>query len=78
VGRTSIEVALSVDAENLLTGEITHTNDAYFVYVALDESRRPTSVPPLRLESEADHRRFAEGEARRHRRLAEAGLTRGE
>ncbi len=76
VGRTSIEVALSVDAENLLTGEITHTNDAYFVYVALDENRRPTPVPALQLESDEDRRRFAEGEARRQRRLAEAASLR--
>ena len=73
VGRTSIEVALQVEAENLLTGERLLTNDAYFVYVALDEQRRPTVVPPLKLESDEDRRRFAEGEARKQRRLKEAG-----
>ncbi|MCB0160050.1 MAG: acyl-CoA thioesterase, partial [Caldilineaceae bacterium] len=39
VGRTSIEVELRVESEDLLTGEITHTNSAYFVYVALDNER---------------------------------------
>ena len=36
-----------VTAENVLTGEVTHTNTAYFVYVALDDSGCPTPVPPL-------------------------------
>lgn len=73
VGRTSIEVELRVEAENLLTGERTHTNSAYFVYVALDDVRRPTPVPSLLLEGEDDLRRFREGEARHRQRLAEAG-----
>jgi len=70
VGRSSMEVELRVETENLQTGEVTHTNSAYFVYVALDEARRPTAVPRLRLQSEAEERRFAEGTARQSVRLA--------
>ena len=70
VGRTSIEVELRVEAENLLTGEVTHTNSAYFVYVALDDDRRPTAVPPLRLEDEQARERFVAGEKRQAARLA--------
>ncbi len=70
VGRTSMEVELRVETENLLTGEVTHTNSAYFVYVALDADRRPTPVPPLQLQSDAERQRFAEGEARQAARLA--------
>lgn len=73
VGRTSIEVALQVEAENLLTGERLLTNDAYFVYVALDEERQPAVVPPLLLATDEERQRFAEGEARKRRRLAAAG-----
>lgn len=73
VGRTSIEVALRVEAEYLLTGERLLTNDAYFVYVALDESRRPVAVPPLLLESGEALRQFEAGEARHQRRLTAAG-----
>ncbi len=76
VGRTSIEVELRVEAENLLTGERTHTNSAYFVYVALDSERRPTPVPGLLLATEDDRRRFAEGAERSRQRLAEAGRKR--
>jgi uncharacterized protein (TIGR00369 family) len=73
VGRTSIEVALHVETEHLLTGERLLTNDAFFVYVALDENRRPAPVPPLLLETEHQRQRFAEGAARHQRRLVEAG-----
>jgi uncharacterized protein (TIGR00369 family) len=44
VGRSSIEVGVRVVAENPVTGECTHTNTAYLVYVALDENGRPTAV----------------------------------
>lgn len=70
VGRTSMEVELRVETENLLTGEVTHTNSAYFVYVALDDARRPTPVPPLLLQTDEERQRFAEGETRQAARLA--------
>jgi acyl-CoA hydrolase len=70
VGRTSIEVELRVEAENLLTGEVTHTNSAYFVYVALDSDRRPTPVPDLHLETDDERLRFAAGKQRQDARLA--------
>ncbi len=75
VGSTSIEVALRVEAEHLLTGERLLTNEAYFVYVALDESRRPSRVPPLHIDSEEGLRLLEAGEARHQRRLAAAGRT---
>src|SRR5512147_1145736 len=34
VGKTSMEVEVQVKAENPITGEKTHTNTAYLVYVA--------------------------------------------
>jgi len=70
VGRTSIEVELRVEAENLLTGEVTHTNSAYFVYVALDSDRRPTRVPDLLLETDEERQRFSAGKQRQAARLA--------
>ena len=72
VGHTSMEVELRVEAENLLTGEVVHTNSAYFVYVALGDDRKPTPVPRLLLESAAEERRFAEGQQRQAARLARA------
>lgn len=70
VGKTSLEVELRVEAENLLTGEITHTNSAYFVYVALDDARRPTRVAPLELETDEERRRFEQGRERQTVRVA--------
>lgn len=72
VGRTSIEVELHVETENLLTGERLHTNSAWFVYVALGDDRRPTPVPPLLLRDALDEQRFAAGAERRRLRLARA------
>src|SRR6185503_2103943 len=64
VGRSSIEVGVRVIAENPLTGEQTHTNTAYLIYIALDETGRPTEVPRLILETDDERRRWAEAEAR--------------
>jgi acyl-CoA hydrolase len=72
VGTTSMEIEFRVETENLLTGEVIHTNSAYFVYVALDEQRRPTPVPRLLLETDEERRRFEDGAARQAARLARA------
>jgi acyl-CoA hydrolase len=82
VWRTSMEVGVRVEAENPLTGEQRHTSTAYLTMVALDESGRPTHVPPLAAESPIEERRMREAELRRRNRLAErdqirAGRTDG-
>jgi len=69
VGRTSLETRLIVTAENIMTGAITHTNTAYYVYVALDEAGEPAAVPPLICETEEERMLFAEGAARQAHRL---------
>jgi len=68
-GHTSMEAAVEVLAENPITGEQTHTNTAYLVYVALDDEGRPTSVPPLRAETEEEKRKMEQGQKRQERRL---------
>lgn len=68
-GHTSIETRVVVTAENILTGKVTHTNTAFFVYVALDENGRPTPVPPIICETEEEKRRCQQGEERRLKRL---------
>jgi uncharacterized protein (TIGR00369 family) len=72
VGKTSLEVGVRVEAENPVTGEITHTNSAYAVYVALDDQGKPCSIPPLILENEEDRRRWGEAEERQCIRLQRA------
>jgi uncharacterized protein (TIGR00369 family) len=68
-GRTSVEVEVQVQAENPITGERTHTNTAYLVYVALDDDGRPTPIPPVRAETEDEQRRMEEARERQQRRL---------
>lgn len=57
VGRTSMEVGVRVEAEDLRTGELRHTASAYLIIVAMDDDGRPRAVPPLILESDEDRRR---------------------
>ncbi len=71
VGRTSMEVGIRVEAENPVTGQRTHTNSAYAVYVALDDQGRPKPVPPLILETEEEKRRWREAEERQQIRLSQ-------
>ena len=69
--RTSMEIGVRIEAENLLTGEVRHTASAYLTFVALDKSGRPTDIPPLILETDEEKRRNQQALARRATRLAE-------
>jgi uncharacterized protein (TIGR00369 family) len=68
-GRTSMEATVEVHAENPITGEQTHTNTAYLVYVALDDSGRPTPVPQIQAETEDDKQKMERARERQQRRL---------
>lgn len=78
VGRSSMEIGVRVEAENLMTGEVRHTNSAYLTYVALGKNGKPTPVPPLTLDSEVSERRHMEAELRRDLRQKERALERGD
>ena len=69
VGRSSLEVGVKVSSENPITGETTHTNSAYLVFVALGEDDRPCEVPGLILESSDDRRRHEAAKGRQDHRL---------
>ena len=68
-GHTSLEVEVQVLAENPITGERTHTNTAYLVYVALDDEGKPTAVPPIQFETEDEIHKAEEAKERQERRL---------
>jgi len=72
VGRTSMEVEVIVTAENPITGERTHTNTAYLVYVALGADGKPVPVPLLIPETDAERKRMEAGKERQAYRLAHA------
>jgi acyl-CoA hydrolase len=71
VWRTSLEVGVRVEAEDMLSGRVRHTNSAYLTMVALDAEGRPTTVPPLSTEDDEDRRREREAQLRRSGALAE-------
>ncbi len=71
VWRTSMEVGVRVEAEDPRTGDVSHTSTAYLTMVALDDSGKPTPVPPLTAATEEEERRQREAEVRRRNRLAE-------
>ncbi|MEO6954512.1 MAG: acyl-CoA thioesterase [Polyangia bacterium] len=68
-GRTSMEVGVRVDAENMRTGEHRYTTKAYLTFVAVDEHGKPRPIPALVLESDEDRRRHADAQIRREHRL---------
>lgn len=64
-GRTSMEVGIRVDTEDVLTGEKRHTNSCYFTMVATDDKGRPHPVPQLVPRTSTQMRRHREAQARR-------------
>ncbi|MFY2563773.1 acyl-CoA thioesterase [Corallococcus terminator] len=68
--RTSMEVGVTVHAENPLTGERTLTTSALLTFVAIDKDGNRVPVPPLLMETDAERESFREAEARRAQRLA--------
>jgi acyl-CoA hydrolase len=71
VGRSSMEVGVRVEAEDLQTGNRRHTNSCYLTFVAIDRNGRPVEVPKLIHETEDEKRRFEAAKERRRRRLEE-------
>jgi acyl-CoA hydrolase len=70
VDRSSMEIRVDVESEDLLSGERRHTSTAFVTFVALDPvTRRPTPVPPLVLETDADREENLRARERRRLRL---------
>lgn len=67
--RTSMEVGVRVEKENLLTGERTHTSTAYLTFVALGSDGKPTEVPPVKPLTREEKQRYRDAAIRRKYRL---------
>ncbi len=65
VGNTSLLVGIHVDAENVSSGLVRHTNTSYFTMVAKAEDGSNAKVPGLILETRDDVRRCIEAIKRR-------------
>lgn len=68
VGNTSMEVGIRVEAENIKSGEVRHTNSCYFTMVALNDAGIPVKVPRLEFASDTDRERFISGKLRKELR----------
>ena len=55
--RTSMEVGVRVELESLKSGIRRHCASAYLTFVALDETGRPTPVPPIEANTKDEMRR---------------------
>ena len=71
VGRTSMEVGVRVETENLVTGKVRHTASAYLTMVALDPDGRPVEITPLILDTDEQDRRNRQAMARKKMRPEE-------
>lgn len=76
VGRTSIDVGVRVEAEELNTGEVRHVASCYLTYVAVDANGRPTDVPPLIISNEEEERRRLRAQERHYYRQSLRKISR--
>ena len=75
VGKTSMEVGVRVESEDLLTGKVAHVSSAYLVFVGIDENGKSVPLPPVIAETEEEKRRMRAAEQRRAARLARPAAT---
>jgi uncharacterized protein (TIGR00369 family) len=69
VGKTSMEVGVRVESEDMLSGNVVHVASAYLVFVATDEHGNPVPLPPITAETDDERRRMKAAETRRSLRL---------
>lgn len=71
VGKTSMEIGVRVESEEITTGRRRHTNSCYLTFVAVDRDGRPVPIPAIRPETAEQQRRHDAAQERRRRRLEE-------
>lgn len=71
VGKSSMEIGVRVETENLLSGEVKHVASAYLTFVALGSEGKPVPVPDLILETDEERRRNEEAKDRKQIRMIE-------
>ena len=69
VFRSSMEVGVCVETEDLRTGQRRHASSAYLTFVAIDESGKPVPIAPVIPETAEEKRRYDQAEQRRLHRL---------
>ncbi|MDD3852069.1 MAG: acyl-CoA thioesterase [Syntrophomonadaceae bacterium] len=64
VSNSSMEIAVNIDAEDLLQGTKQCCMTAYFTFVALDENLKAKKIPQLELQNPVEEAEFEEGRQR--------------
>lgn len=72
VGRSSMEIGIRVEAENIRTRDIRHTNSCYFTMIAVDDDGKPVAAPQFQPMTELDRRRWRAAELRKELRKEHA------
>lgn len=75
VFRTSMECGAKVFSENLNTGARKHTSKAYLTFVALDDNKNPTEIPPISPETKEEKRRWQAAGLRREHRMKQRHIS---
>ena len=68
-GRTSMEIGIRVEAEDIRKGVRRHTNSCYFTMVGVDDQGKPAEIPPLKVELPLEAKRQRAAQARKALRL---------
>ena len=69
VFKTSMEIGVTVYAENPYKRELLHTASSYLTFVALDDDGKPVKIPPIEPQTEDEKRRYKEAGIRREKRI---------
>ena len=75
--RTSMEVGVTVEAENIIAGRRRRIASAILAFVAIDREGARLPVPPVLPETEDQKRRYEEAGLRREARQAESARKSG-
>ena len=68
-----MEVFIDVWIEDRFSGEKTKANEAIYTFVAVDETGKPTEVPPIQPESDLEKDRYEAALRRKQLSLVLAG-----
>jgi uncharacterized protein (TIGR00369 family) len=66
-GNTSMDIQVSVETENIRTGETRKVCTATLVFVGLDDDFKPTQIPPLEATTPEEAERIERAKSRRRK-----------
>ena len=68
-GKSSMEIGIKVIAEDIRTQVARHVNSCFFTMVAVDDNRKPVTVPPWTPATPEERRRHAAAQVRKDMRI---------